>query len=560
MLLNMSATDLELLQQFTCDHSQDAFTTLVNRHLNLVYSAALRQVYSPALAEEVAQSVFADLARAANQLEPATVLTAWLYTITRRTAVDVIRKESRRQQREQIALEMNAINANDDDWTHIEPLLDEAMQDLDETDRAAVLLRYFENKSLREVGLALGLSDDAAQKRVSRAVEQLRESFSRRNVTIGASGLVVLISANTVQAAPAGLALTISAATLAGTAISTSTLITTTQTIAMTALQKTIITAALAVVAGAGIYEARQAANLRGQVRTLQQQQGPLAEQIRLLQSERNQATNQLAATTEELARARKNPTEVLKLRGEVGRLRQENALVTEKSALNKITANPETRKMLRDQQKLGMTAIYAGLVKQLNLSTNQAGQFNDLLADDVMDNVDLITQVLHDGKSREQINEAFTAADTTLAEKIETLVGADGLAAYRDYSQNLLSSLTSQQFSGQLTGDSATKGEKQKQFAQVLQEEAQAALASAGLPADFQTVPILNFRNIASEEEAEQNLKLIDSIYERAAARASTFLSADELEKFKEFRATAISNSRLMLTMNRKLMAPLAN
>src|SRR6266581_3621866 len=108
---------------------------------------------------------------------------------------------------------MNAMNATAADWTHIEPLLDEAMHALGDTDRTAVLLRYFENKSLREVGLTLGTSDDAAQKRVSRAVERLREFFAKRGVTVGASGLAVVISANAVQAAPVGLAVTISTAT-----------------------------------------------------------------------------------------------------------------------------------------------------------------------------------------------------------------------------------------------------------------------------------------------------------------------------------------------------------
>src|SRR6185503_19511940 len=116
---------------------------------------------------------------------------AWLYQVTRRSAIDVVRRESRRQLREQIATEMNAINATAADWTHIEPLLDEAMQALDETDRSAVLLRYFENKSLRDVGQTLGTSEDAAQKRVSRAVERLREFFAKRGVTVGASGLSV---------------------------------------------------------------------------------------------------------------------------------------------------------------------------------------------------------------------------------------------------------------------------------------------------------------------------------------------------------------------------------
>ncbi len=331
----MTANDLDLLRQFTREHSQDAFTALVQRHVNLVYSAAFRQVRSSQLAEEIAQSVFADLARDAGRLKPGTILTAWLYQVARRTAIDVIRKESRRQLREQIATEMNVMNAqnelphfakcgNDSAWPDIEPLLDEAMSALDDTGRSAILLRYFENKKLREVGEALGTSDDAAQKRVSRAVEQLREFFAKRGVTVGTSGLAVVISANAVQAAPAGLAATISAAAvLAGTAVHTSTVIAATKTIAMTTLQKTLVTATVAVLAGAGIYEARQAAQLREQNQTLQQQQAPLAEEIEQLQRERDAATNSLAGVVE---RSTKNDTdimELLKLRGQVGVLHQ---------------------------------------------------------------------------------------------------------------------------------------------------------------------------------------------------------------------------------------------
>jgi RNA polymerase sigma factor (sigma-70 family) len=317
-------SDLDLLGQFTRDHSQDAFTALVNRHVNLVYSAALRQARSPQLAEEVAQSVFTDLARNAGKLKPDTVLTAWLYQVTRRTAIDVVRRESRRQLREQIASEMNAMNATASDWTHVEPFLDEAMHTLDDTDRAAVLLRYFENKSLREVGATLGTSDDAAQKRVSRAVERLRDFFAKRGVTVGTSGLVVVIAANAVQAAPVGLVATIAAAAvLAGTAVSTSTVIATTKAIAMTTIQKTAITAALAAAVGTGVFEAHQAAQLREQNQTLQQQQAPLTEQIQQLQRERDEATSQMGALLAENRQLKSNQstTELLKLRGDATRL-----------------------------------------------------------------------------------------------------------------------------------------------------------------------------------------------------------------------------------------------
>src|SRR5436305_5030303 len=125
MLIDMSATDMELPAQYTQHHAEDALAELVRRHLGLVYSAALREVRSPQLAEEISQSAFIDLARSATRLKPDTILSAWLYEVTRRSAIDVVRREASRQLREQIATEMNAMNATAADWTQVEPLLDE---------------------------------------------------------------------------------------------------------------------------------------------------------------------------------------------------------------------------------------------------------------------------------------------------------------------------------------------------------------------------------------------------------------------------------------------------
>ncbi len=243
----MSDTDLELLARYTRHHAEEAFAEIVRRHLDLVFSAALRQVRSTQLAEEVAQTTFISLARDANRLAPDTILAAWLYQVAHRTAANVVRRESRRQLREQIATEMNAMNATAADWTHIEPLLDEAMHALDDTDRAAVLLRYFENKSLREVGATLGTSENAAQKRLARAVERLREFFVKRGVTVGVSGLVVVIGTNAVQAAPAGLAATLTTTSLASAAVGTGTTLTFLKFIAMTKMKLTVAAALLAV-------------------------------------------------------------------------------------------------------------------------------------------------------------------------------------------------------------------------------------------------------------------------------------------------------------------------
>jgi len=315
-----TTTDLQLLARYAADHAETAFTELVRRHVNLVHSAALRQVHSPQLAEEVAQSVFTDLARNAAKLKPDTILTAWLYQVPRRTAIDVVRREARRQLREQIATELNAMNTTTADWTHIEPQLDEAVSALEESDRTAILLRYFENKSLREVGAILGTSDDAAQKRVTRAVERLREFFTKRGVTVGASGLVLAISANAVQAAPVGLAMTISAAaTLAGTTLA-ATIATQTTVTTMNWLNLKSITAviAAAIAAGTGTYLVQQ--HTADQLRA-ENQKLVAAEQI--LTTERDTALAAANSNTDELKRRQSEKDELLRLRGEVGRLRK---------------------------------------------------------------------------------------------------------------------------------------------------------------------------------------------------------------------------------------------
>jgi RNA polymerase sigma factor (sigma-70 family) len=560
----MTANDHDLLGQFTREQAQDAFASLVNRHMNLVYSAALRQVRSPQLAEEVSQAVFTNLARNAAKLAPDTILTAWLYQVTRHAAIDVVRSEARRQAREQIALQMSDLNDNSTGWTHIEPLLDEAMQSLDPPDRTAILLRYFENKSLREVGEALGSSEDAAQKRVQRAVDRLRDFFFQRKVTVGAGALIAIVSANAIQAAPAGLAATVAAgAVVASASASSSAAFTLTKIIAMTTLQKTIAVAIVAAALGAGLYHARVVSTLREQVQTLkeqQHQQAALTQKDRDLLLERDRATNALAVLASEDAARKKSPNEVLKLRGEVGRLRQENAQLGSTNALSKATATPEARKMLRDMQKAAMSVVYKGFAQQTKLTSEQTDKLGDLLADHIMQNVDHVTTALRDKPTPDELNGLFASQQTALHQQIEALIGPDGLAQYQDYTKNLLATLSADQFKGQLSGTDAEKDQKADKLRQAIQQGTQAALANAGLPPDYQTVPMLNFVNIASEQQGEQSIKLLDDIYQRAAADGSAFLNAGELAKFQEFRNTAISNNRGALSMNRAIMAPISN
>jgi RNA polymerase sigma factor (sigma-70 family) len=321
-------SDAQLLRAYAEHGAEAAFAEIVARHTDLVYSAALRQVYSPDLARDVTQSVFTDLARKARtvsaDLSPEASLVGWLFRGTQFAARDLYRSETRRIQRERQAMaQLHPAPEVPPDWERLGPVLDDAMSDLADTDRDAVLLRYFKNNDLRTVGATLGISDDAAQKRVSRAVQSLRQFFAKRGVTTGASGLTVVISANAVQAAPVGLALTIyTGAALTGTTFATTATVTATKAFAMTALQKSLVTATIAVLAGVGIYEARQASQLREQVRTLQQHQAPLAEQIAHLNQALTNTANQVAGLSDELVSAKSNNAELLKLRGEIGVLR----------------------------------------------------------------------------------------------------------------------------------------------------------------------------------------------------------------------------------------------
>jgi hypothetical protein len=253
---------------------------------------------------------------------------------------------------------------------------------------------------------------------------------------------------------------------------------------------------------------------------------------------------------------------EMLKLRGEVGRLRRENENVAASktngpSPLSGMTANPEMYKLIRDQQKAGLSVIYKGFTNSINLAPEQSEKLVDLLADNVMENIDRITEVLRDGKTGEEMNQVFTAQEGTLLEKVQSILSPEDFAKYKDYTQNIASHLTGEQFKGMMTGENAEKDEKAKQIFQLMQEETKTVLTSAGLPSDYQTVPTLNFRNIASEAEADKNLKLLDDIYGRVATRVGSFLTPEEVEKFGEFRSKAINANRMALSINRKMMGP---
>lgn len=209
-----TSDDMSLVREFAGQQNEAAFEALVTRHVNLVYSAALRQVGDAHTAEEVTQAVFIILARKAGSLRRGTFLTGWLFKTTRYAARAELRARVRRLHRETQAY-MDASQITEEEaWPQIAPLLDEALANLGETDRRAVLLRYFERKTLAEVGATLGVNEDAARKRVDRGLEKLRKLFGKRGVTLTATMIASVVGANSVQAAPSVLAKSVTAAAI----------------------------------------------------------------------------------------------------------------------------------------------------------------------------------------------------------------------------------------------------------------------------------------------------------------------------------------------------------
>jgi RNA polymerase sigma factor (sigma-70 family) len=222
----MKTDDMELVRQYALCRSEEAFAALVARHLNLVYSVALRQGGDPHMAEEVTQTVFIILARKARSLSSKTILSGWLCKTARYTASKALTMRRRRQDREQAAYMESSLNDTDTarTWLRIEPHLDAAMSQLTQKDHDAVVLRFFEGRNFRDVGAALGTTEPGAKMRVNRALEKLRAIFIKRGVRISAVVIAGAISGHSVQAAPAGLAAKVTVAAVQGTLVTSSTL------------------------------------------------------------------------------------------------------------------------------------------------------------------------------------------------------------------------------------------------------------------------------------------------------------------------------------------------
>jgi len=306
-----------LLAEYAKTGSESAFRELVARYINLVYGAALRLVdRDTQLAEDVTQMVFINLAKEGRTLSREVMLGGWLHQTTYHIATRVMRAEHRRKTREREAMEMNTPDVQAD-WQQVAPILDEVITQLGSEDRTAILLRFFEQRDFRSVGEALGSNEDAARMRVSRALEKLRFLLKHRGVTLSIAALGTVLVASAATAAPAGLAGSISSIALAGAAAGTGTTLTLLKLMANTKLKFSLATLLVAGAASTLVLQHQSQAKLREENQSFRRQ-------IARLNADQEKPDNVATVAKEPGALPADQLQELLRLRGEIGVLRQE--------------------------------------------------------------------------------------------------------------------------------------------------------------------------------------------------------------------------------------------
>lgn len=418
--------DAELLRRYAAQKSEAAFAELVQRHLDLVYSAALRQVGGDAhRARDVAQEVFATLARKSAALGGHPVLAGWLYNTTQHLARRAVRAEQRRRVREAEALRMNETDAGAEhaaDWERIRPVLDAVMRELGEGEREAVVLRFFARRQFAEIGRVLGVSEDAARMRVERALERLRGRLARRGVTSTAGGLALVLSSQAVTAAPAGLAASVATAATAASAVSLTPVMLVVNFMSTSKLVLGGTTVAVLLALGTAVQDgltARAASEAHAlaesDVAAMRERIAALRRKTELAEAEAAKRLAEPAPRATAPARAAVDP------------------LASDPAAGNAFIArHPEVQRLLIESRRAQAAGSYAALFKLLNLSAAQIERFSDLAGKG--------TGGVFNGPNGELVRYEMASPDEWRQAEAElrTLLGEDGYELYRNYSDAL--------------------------------------------------------------------------------------------------------------------------
>jgi len=418
------AEDSELLRSYAEDHSEPAFAELLHRHLNPVYSAALRRAGGdPHRAAEITQQVFLSLARHAGSLSRHTVLIGWLYTCTRNAALAAARAENRRRIREQEAYRMNQLDhpSPEGDWERLRPVLDEVMDELGGRDREAVLLHFFEGRSYGEVGARLSLAEDAARMRVNRALERMRALMGRRGIGSTTAALALALANHAVVAAPAGLAATVNGAVLASAAVGGAGTVTALGLFKLMSTTKTtlgIVSGLCVLSLGTAIFEAGEARRAQS---ALAQTDEAGAAQIRGFQA-RVAAAEKARAAAEEALRAG----------GPAARAtakEAEGARASSSRNPDDLRKDPRYAAIWRKQQLRIIQQRYGYAFAAMKLPPDDLARLKNLLLTRVQARLDAADAGQAAGLTGAELSTAGKQAENAVTGEISALVGDAGYA-----------------------------------------------------------------------------------------------------------------------------------
>ncbi len=431
--------DTQLLCDYVSNGSEDAFRELVDRHVNLVYGAALRRLDGDAHgAADVAQAVFEILARKAATLTSHPTLAGWLFSTTHFKAAKTRRSQQRRRMREQESLLVNEVMSDQEmeaRWARLRPLLEDAILELDLPDREAVLLRYFEGRAFAEIGMHLRLTEDAARKRVERALEKLERLLTRHGITSTAGALALCLSSQPIVAAPLGLAATISGQALVGAALTSKGIgIGTYMITSKTGLG---IAAAMLLPLGAAFYAASDARSTRRELARVTEGRQVLAGELRRsAEEEKARARAEAAETALQTARA----TAVVPPAGTTTTVSaaSNSSAAPGPRPTDQLNANPDYQLAQSNLHRANLRMDFGPLYQRLGLSPEAIVQLEDALVQQGVLMMEARVAAVAQGVSPS--DPALTALGKPIIaetnQKIRQLLGPDGVQAYQDHTR----------------------------------------------------------------------------------------------------------------------------
>lgn len=537
--------DMQLLRDYASRNSEEAFATLVSRHLDLVYSAALRHVGNHHQAQEISQAVFIILARKATSLSSRTVLAGWLFRTARLTAANYLRTEIRRARREQEAyMQSNPAENTGERWQELAPALNDVIDSLREKERNAVVLRYLQRKDYREVAAALGGSEEAAQMRVSRALEKMRKLFARRGVVTSAAALAGVMAAQGAQAAPSGVATIVSAAAIHGATLSASTLSVlegTLKLMAWTKVKFAVGTGVVALFAWQYHQNAVQARQVQAARDTLERNRKAFA-----AQEDQIAALEQQNTAIAETRQSQSLELERLRARRQDGAGQANPAAGTPTTLLSATLQDPAARALLRTQMAGNFRQRYGALAKELGIGPEEGDKLVQFAADESMKVLDAVA-AFTDGKiSADDALKAEAEAIQNGTNQVRLELGEEGLAKFEEDTRSYPAQTLVAQFDRQLGPFSIS------------------AYQRAGLLNILQAEPLDMTRQLAGDISVELvvNPEALDQGFAQQAAanqiileKAAGLLAPDQLEALQAMQANNLSaEKQQILRMLRKL------